>query len=37
MYLSAAAIGSITLDAVSSVSGLLVLGSILTPCLNWTA
>ena len=37
MYLSAALVGSITLATVSSVSGLLVLGSMLALCLNWTA
>jgi hypothetical protein len=37
MYLSAALVGSITLGAVSTPSGLLVLGSMLALCLNWTA
>jgi hypothetical protein len=37
MYLGAALIGSITLGAVSTLSGLLVLGSMLALCLNWTA
>jgi len=37
MYLSAALIGSITLGALATVSGLLVLGSMLVLCLNWTA
>jgi hypothetical protein len=37
MYLGAALIGSITLGAVSTLSGLLVLASMLALCLNWTA
>jgi hypothetical protein len=37
MYLGAALIGSITLATMSSVYGLLVLGSMLALCLNWTA
>ena len=35
MYLGAAIIGSITLATLSSVSGILVVGSVLTLCLNW--
>jgi hypothetical protein len=37
IYLSAAIIASVTLGTISSVSGLLVLGSMLALCLNWTA
>jgi len=37
MYLSAAVIASITLGTVSTLSGLLVLGSMLVLCVNWTA
>jgi hypothetical protein len=37
MYLSVALVGSITLATLSSVSGLLVLGSMLAACVNWTA
>ncbi len=37
MYLTAALVGSVTLDTISSVSGLLVLGSMLALCLNYTA
>jgi hypothetical protein len=36
MYLVAALVGSITLNALSSVPGLLVLGLMLPLCLNWT-
>ena len=36
MYLGAAIIGSITLATLSSVSGLLVVGSVLILCFNWT-
>lgn len=35
MYLGVAIIGSITLATLSSVSGILVVGSVLTLCLNW--
>lgn len=35
MYLGAAIIGSITLATLSSVSGVLVVGCVLTLCLNW--
>jgi hypothetical protein len=37
MYLGVALVGSITLTTISSVSGLLVLGSTLAFYLNWTA
>jgi hypothetical protein len=37
MYLGAAIIGSITLATLSSVSGILVVGSVLVLCFNWTA
>jgi hypothetical protein len=37
MYLLTALVGSITLGTLSSVSGLLVLGSGLVFCLNWSA
>ncbi len=37
VYLVAALAGSVTLGTLSSVSGLLVLGSALAFCLNWTA
>lgn len=37
MYLAAALVGSITLGTVSTLSGLLVLGSMLALCLSWTA
>jgi hypothetical protein len=36
MYLSAALVGSVTLATISSPSGLLVLGSMLAFCVNWT-
>ncbi len=36
MYLTAALVGSITLGAVSTLSGLMVLGSMLAFCVNWT-
>jgi hypothetical protein len=36
MYLTAAIIGSITLGAVSTLSGMIVLGSMLALCVNWT-
>lgn len=37
MYLGAALIGSITLATLSSVSGILVMGSVLVLCFNWSA
>ncbi len=36
MYLTAALIGSITLGAVSTLSGLMVLAAMLVLCVNWT-
>ena len=37
MYLGAALVASITLETISSKTGLLVLGPMLVLCLNWTA
>jgi hypothetical protein len=37
MYLTGALVGSVTLGAIAHLSGLLVLGSMLPLCLNWTA
>ena len=37
MYLGAALIASITIGPVTTLPGLLTLGSMLVLCLNWTA